>query len=149
MLRRGVLILSETPNARTWIMIWALGPCPWPILIALSRDPNPESSANLSNAAVGSDPGESTNSNGATAEDSLYDLLRSNGGGSTNLWSITYMMHPRQMRNIVVLHNTFMIIPKYSAERIFTHTSECATPSTHTTQAQAAFRFIRQDTQTT
>ena len=42
------------------------------------------SSANLSSADVGSDPGESTNSSGVTALDSLYDPGRSNGGGSMN-----------------------------------------------------------------
>ena len=46
--------------------------------------PKPLSSANLSRAMVGSAPGESTKMRGAHELESLYDLDKSKGGGSTN-----------------------------------------------------------------
>mmetsp|Transcript_5664 Transcript_5664/g.19207 ORF Transcript_5664/g.19207 Transcript_5664/m.19207 type:complete len:248 (+) Transcript_5664:710-1453(+) len=65
------------------IMRAALGPCPCPIEMMITLlAPNPTSSANLSSAAVGSLPGESTKSSGLVTLDSAKLPGRSKGGGS-------------------------------------------------------------------
>lgn len=67
-------------NYITWLT-W-----PWPSEMELNFcPPNPLSSANLSKAIVGSAPGERMKINGALNDESLYDLAKSNGGGSTKL----------------------------------------------------------------
>ena len=62
----------------------AFGPWPWPMEMTEMASAFSMSSANLSSAEVGSEPGESTNRSGVAQLDSANEPGKSNGGGSTN-----------------------------------------------------------------
>ncbi len=67
-----------------FISFSAMGPCPWPSEMVFIFFENRISSANLSIDAYGSAPGERTKTMGRTFDESLKDVMRSNGGGSIN-----------------------------------------------------------------
>mmetsp|Transcript_25459 Transcript_25459/g.60550 ORF Transcript_25459/g.60550 Transcript_25459/m.60550 type:complete len:352 (+) Transcript_25459:901-1956(+) len=80
----------------------AFGPCPCPMDMTHMRSLWPLSSANLSNAAVGSLPGERTNRRGDSQDDSAKHPARSNAGGCTKSaprTASTSVWMPRTMRS--------------------------------------------------
>jgi len=100
-------------------------PCPYlPTKLTRERDwslypPNPISSANLSNTAVGSAPGVKTKMSGMKHWDSMKDLERSNGGGSmyffprlplTNSWTPGTNLSDRMTRRIRSFWKCFSLV---------------------------------------
>jgi len=67
--------------------------CPCPREMVWVFSPNPLSSANLSSAAIGSAPGDSTKTSGAEQDESAKELGRSKVGGSINFWPIFSTMN--------------------------------------------------------
>jgi hypothetical protein len=99
---------THEPSSRAFLIIAdAIGPWPWPSEIESTFFFTV--SAKYSSAAIGSEPGDSTNTRGCVTDESACEPARSNGGGDrycspidsfTNSWMASDTLSARMHRTI-------------------------------------------------